>query len=60
MPVGRPCVRPPNYTVTVSVHPIWLIILAPMSFLAFPMTVAIPIAILAVLVLFFKHDDHGD
>ncbi|MDB5893227.1 MAG: hypothetical protein JWQ88_758 [Rhodoferax sp.] len=42
------------------VHPIWLIILAPLSFLAFPMIVAIPIAILAVLVLFFKHGDHED
>ncbi|MDB5896125.1 MAG: hypothetical protein JWQ88_3656, partial [Rhodoferax sp.] len=33
---------------------------APLSFLAFPMIVAIPIAILAVLVLFFKHGDHED
>ena len=42
------------------VHPIWLIILAPLSFLAFPMMVAIPIAVLAVLVLFFKHDGDED
>ena len=50
----------PSHLKRSPVHPIWLIILAPLSFLAFPMMVAIPIAILAVLVLFFKHDDHGD
>lgn len=48
---GRPMVRGN------PVHPVWLIILAPLALIAFPLNVGIPVAVLAVLLLLFKEGD---